>query len=247
VQTEQAQASPDQEATEAQSKPAESAEQTPVPADLGPRLPMPNDDVLLMLIESSVISLNHANITGNYAVLREMGAPEFQRANSAERLAQIFAQLRGRQLDLSPILIVQPKLFRKPEMNADGMIRVTGFFPTSPERVNFDLIFQPVNSRWRLYGIAVEPSPPPAAARQPSLTTSEEPTPTAENPEPEARPEPETVKPTPAATPKKAKPKADTDKAATSVDVRDRLDGPPPSPPPADKPKQKGSWNPFGR
>ena len=44
-------------------------------------------------------------------------------------------------------------------MNGQGMVRVTGFFPTEPERVNFDFIFQPVQGQWRLFGIAVKTSP----------------------------------------------------------------------------------------
>jgi hypothetical protein len=237
----QSQASSDDKALPTQNE-AAPAEQKPIPADLGPRLPMPNDAVIWMLIESAVIALNQANITGNYSVLHDMGAPAFQNANSPEKLAQIYGPLRDRQLDLSPILIFQPKLFQKPEMNAEGMIRVTGFFPTKPERVNFDLIFQPVNGKWRLFGIAVEPTPAPLpTAEQPSLTTEE---PQPEAPKPEAKAEPEPAKPPPPPAPKKAKPK--TGDASTSVDVRDRIDTPPATPP-AEKPKQRGGWNPFGR
>ena len=240
----QAQAGSDDEARPAQSEPAPAAEQKPIPADLGPRLPMPNDAVIWMLIKLAVTALNQANITGNYSVLHDMGAPAFQSANSPEKLAQIYGPLRARQLDLSPILIFQPKLFQKPEMNAEGMIRVTGFFPTKPERVNFDLIFQPVNAKWRLFGIAVEPTPAPLpTAEQPSLTTEE---PQAEAPKPEAKVEPELVKPPPSPTPKKAKPKTNAGDASTSVDVRDRIDTPPATPP-AEKPKPRGGWNPFGR
>ncbi len=49
------------------------------------------------------------------------------------------------------------------------MLRITGFFPTSPERVNFDLIFQPVQGKWRLYGIAAntQKCASPAAAPAP--------------------------------------------------------------------------------
>jgi hypothetical protein len=105
----------------AQAQPQQSQSQTPqaqqpVAADLGPRLPMPSDDVLLILIDSSVLALNHANATGDYSVLREMAAPAFQQMNSAAHLAQIFASLRSRTLDLAPILLFQPKLFRRPEM-----------------------------------------------------------------------------------------------------------------------------------
>ena len=73
---------------------------------------MPSDDKLIMLINSSLIALNQANATGNYTVLREMAAPGFQQANSAEKLAQVFRQLRSRNLDFTPILLFQPKLYQ---------------------------------------------------------------------------------------------------------------------------------------
>jgi hypothetical protein len=117
------------------------------------RLPMPSDDSLLMMIQSALIALNQANMTGNYSVLHDMAAPSFQKVNGLTRLTEFFAELRHRNLDLSPIVLLQPRLLRNPEMNGQGMLRITGFFPTAPERVNFDLIFQPVEGRWRLSGI----------------------------------------------------------------------------------------------
>ena len=120
---------------------------------------MPNDDTLLLLINSSLIALNQANATGNYTVLRELAAPGFQQVNSPERLAQAFSQLRSRNLDLTPILMFQPKLYQKPAINDQGMLKITGYFPTLPERVNFDLIFQPVQRKWRLFGIAANTQP----------------------------------------------------------------------------------------
>jgi hypothetical protein len=176
-----------------------------------------------------------------------MGAPAFQNANSVERLAQLFAPLRSRNLDLSPILLTRPKLFRAPEMNDKGMIRVMGFFPTSPERVNFDLIFQPVQSRWRLFGIAVSTRPAPPTTQRQSPSTADEKSPT-EEPKAEAQPktESEPTKPPAAAKKPAAKPKPAAEAQEPAPDVRDRIDNPP-APPPAEKPKQKSGWNPFGR
>jgi len=122
-------------------------QQSPSPTDLGPRLPMPSDDKLVILITSSLIALNQANATGNYSVFRESAAPGFQRVNPPARLAEVFKNLRDRKLDLSPIILYTPKLFRRPEMNKEGKIRIAGFFPTEPERVNFDLIYQPVQGQ----------------------------------------------------------------------------------------------------
>ena len=81
-----------------------------------PLPPMPSDDKLLILINSALIALNQANATGNYTVLHDMAAPAFKRANSPERLAQSLRNLRSRNLDLSPVVLFQPKLYRRPEM-----------------------------------------------------------------------------------------------------------------------------------
>ena len=235
AQAEQAQ-EPEPEAEQAQA-------QQPVPTDLGPRLAMPTDDKLIMLINSSLIALNQANATGNYTVLREMAAPGFQQANSAEKLAQAFKELRSRNLDLTPVLLFQPKLYQRPAMSDKGMIRVTGYFPTTPERVNFDLIFQPVHGKWRLYGIAANTQPvqPNQAAPQ----SQGSPTPTVAPDAAEAvKPAAPVKKPT-----AKPKPAAAQIEDTTPPDVRDRIDNPPPPPPAAaQKPKQQnGIWNPFGR
>jgi hypothetical protein len=120
---------------------------------------LPNPYKLNMMIRSSIIALNQANLTGNYTVLQDLAAPAFRATNDSARLAQIFAPLRQRNLDLSPILFFTPKLSRDPHFTPQGVLRLTGFFPTAPERVNFDLYFQSVQEEWRIFGIGVTTSP----------------------------------------------------------------------------------------
>ena len=83
-------------------------------------------------------------------------ADGFQVANTTGQLANTFAELRNRNFDLSPITVLQPKLSQKPEIDARGMLRVTGFFPTTPEELNFDMMYQAINGRWLLFGVAVD-------------------------------------------------------------------------------------------
>ena len=120
---------------------------------------LPDPYKLNMMIRSSIIALNQANMTGNYTVLQDLAAPAFRATNDSARLAQIFAPLRQRNLDLSPILFFTPKLSRDPHFTPQGVLRLTGFFPTAPERVNFDLYFQSVEDEWRIFGIGVTTSP----------------------------------------------------------------------------------------
>lgn len=109
---------------------------------------------VLMLLRSSIMALDHANKTGNYTVLRDIGAPAFQR-NSAARLAEIFASHRAQQLDLGGVLVLEPQLTIMPRIE-NNMLRMAGFFPSVPSQVRFNLLFAPVDRQWRLYGISLD-------------------------------------------------------------------------------------------
>ena len=65
---------------------------------------VPHNLVLVQLVRSTMIALNHANSTGNYSVLRDLGAPSFRNANTSARLAVLFSNIRGKNLELSPLL-----------------------------------------------------------------------------------------------------------------------------------------------
>ncbi len=124
-------------------------------------LAVPPAESLLIMIRTTLVALNHANWTGNYTVLRDLAAPAFRTANDPARLGQIFANLRSRNLDLSPVAIVTPKVSKPPAITPQGMLDITGVFPTRPLQINFQLLFQPVAGKWRLFGISVNPSPAP--------------------------------------------------------------------------------------
>jgi len=134
---------------------------------------MPDAYKLNMMIRSSIIALNQANETSNYSVLLDLGAPAFRASNTSGKLAQIFSELRSRDLDLSPILFFTPKLVRQPSFTETGILRLTGYFATAPERINFDLFFQMVRNEWQLFGIGVTTSPADVTAALPDQTSSD--------------------------------------------------------------------------
>lgn len=113
---------------------------------------------LTVLVKTSVIAVNQANLTNNYTVLRALAAPAFREKNSPKDLENIFARLRQANLDLSPIVIYEPQFTRPPEISPQGFLRLTGFFPTAPLRVNFDLMFQPVGGEWKLIAVSLQPA-----------------------------------------------------------------------------------------
>ena len=109
---------------------------------------------VLMLIRSTLLALDQANKTGNYTVLRDLGAPGFQ-VNNAARLAEIFAKQRGDKLDLSGVAVIDPQLSLLPQIEPNGLLHMAGFFPSVPSQVNFELLFAPVEGQWRVFGVSL--------------------------------------------------------------------------------------------
>jgi hypothetical protein len=151
-------------------------QRTPAPATAAPLQPSPlSIEQTLYLIRSTLLTLNDANRSGNYSVLRDLAAPDFQARNTAADLAQIFADLRRRNFDLFGVALLAPQLTAAPTLDAERRLRLTGFFPTRPQQINFDLSFQLVGDRWRLFGIAVAtPEAPPLAPAPPAPATKKE-------------------------------------------------------------------------
>ena len=128
----------------------------PVASDPRSTMPaIPDDYKITLLIRTTIIAVNQANKTGNYSVLRDLGAPGFQSANTAAQLAESFGNQRKAKFDLSPILFFTPKLLQKPMLDEAGRLRVTGFFETKPQQVNFDLAFEYVDGEWRHFGLGI--------------------------------------------------------------------------------------------
>lgn len=136
---------------------AQPAAAQPQPSAPAPTVAPPDALTVLKLVWSSMAALDHANQTGNYSVLRDLGAPSFQTNNSAATLGGIFQGLRAQQVDLGNALIVTPAYDFPPAIIQGGLLRVRGTFPLRPNAIGFDLLFQNVSGQWRLFGIAAVP------------------------------------------------------------------------------------------
>lgn len=132
-----------------------------------PKLPVSLEQALY-LIRSTLLTLNDANRSGNYTVLRELAAPNFQSKNSAADLGAIFSDLRARKIDLFPVALLAPQLSAPPNLMSNGMLRLTGTFPTQPLQISFDLMFENVADQWRLFGISVQTPQAQAASPTPA-------------------------------------------------------------------------------
>jgi hypothetical protein len=118
----------------------------------------------LYLIRSTLLTLNDANRSGNYTVLRDLAAFGFQAKNTAADLALSFTDLRRRNFDLFAVALTAPQLTTPPTLDGEGRLRLTGVFPTTPLQIAFDLLFENAGGQWRLFGISVATPAAPARA-----------------------------------------------------------------------------------
>ena len=136
---------------------APGASQPPAPAPTANQAGVPDPIVISKLVWSSMAAVEQANQTGNYSVLRDLGAPSFQANNSTATLGGIFQALRAAQIDLGYTLVVAPTYQFPPAIVQNGLLRVRGTFPLRPAPIAFDLLFQNISGQWRIFGIAVAP------------------------------------------------------------------------------------------
>jgi hypothetical protein len=128
-----------------------------VPAAQAPVSAVPDSLVVHKLVWSAMAALDHANQTGNYSVLRDLGAPSFQAGNSAATLGAVFASFRSQNIDLGYCLVTTPVLQFPAALVQGGLLRIRGVFPLRPRPVGFDLLFQNIAGQWRVFAIAVVP------------------------------------------------------------------------------------------
>jgi hypothetical protein len=137
------------------------APKTPAPTATQ-AIPVPQPEVLLVLIRSALIGLEHANRTGNYTVLREIGGPALQQ-HSAAQLGAAFANLRAAKVNLLTAAILTPQITQQPKVTPEGLLQLVGFFPTQPQRIQFNIVYQAAGGEWRLAGLHVGLTAPPQA------------------------------------------------------------------------------------
>jgi hypothetical protein len=121
-------------------------------------------DQALLLVRSTLLTLNDANHSGNYTVLRDLASQEFQAKNTSADLALVFTDMRRSNLSLFSVMLLSPQLSAAPEIDAEGHLRVSGYVPTSPQQVKFDLAYEATSRQWKLLSLNISTAPVQASS-----------------------------------------------------------------------------------
>jgi hypothetical protein len=122
----------------------------------GAQSKLPTERGMEVLVKSSLLTFNDANVTGNYTVLHAKLSKPFRQQFSPERLKRTFREFAEKNIDFDIIAAMKPTYDPAPEIDDEGKLLVKGYFPTEPARVIFELDFIPSDGEWKLIRINVE-------------------------------------------------------------------------------------------
>lgn len=112
-----------------------------------------------ILIKTSMLTLNDANLTGNYTVLHAKLAKPFRDQFSPDRLKQAFKSFADQKIDFGLIATKPPVATGESKINSRGALLLRGYFDTRPSRVLYDLDFLTSEGEWKPVKLNVDVKP----------------------------------------------------------------------------------------
>lgn len=129
----------------------------------GPQL---SQAYLSMLVHTTTIAVNQANLTNDYTVLHRLGASSFQREQTPDGLGRALTPFREGRIDLSGAVVTAPVWSAEPRI-ADGILHLEGHYPTQPKQVWFYYDFALEGGAWRPVGVGLSLDGPVRIPQQP--------------------------------------------------------------------------------
>jgi len=114
---------------------------------------VPSDDEQEILIRTTLMTFNDANMTGNYSVLHAKASKEVQAQLSIEKLFETFKPFRTNQLFFEDIIYEDYDSYEDAKLDDEGALVLAGVFKTDSIRVKYRLRFVKNDAAWKWLGI----------------------------------------------------------------------------------------------
>jgi hypothetical protein len=117
---------------------------------------IPEQAELISMSESSLISFGKAVKKKDFSGFYEDIAAVWQKQTTAEKLEELFKDFLDKGVDLPGAIKGKEPVFNQPAtINSDGVLMIKGYYPTTPNRVIFQLKYLQEEDEWKLVGIDV--------------------------------------------------------------------------------------------
>jgi hypothetical protein len=115
---------------------------------------LPDDNEQEILVKTTLMTFNDANLTGNYTVLHDKAATPFRKQLLPDKLADTFKDFRDKKVNIESI--VADDIAPGSEAQIDnGVLTLKGRFKDDTRRIRFDLKFIREDNAWKLVGLNV--------------------------------------------------------------------------------------------
>ncbi len=103
------------------------------------------------LVEVTMVMLTRGIESNDYSDIYNASSYEFRKSVSKERLSKAFMPLKEK-INPEQIRKLTPVIQQKSVSNK-GILKIVGYYPTSPHPLNFELEFIKNNGEWRVFGL----------------------------------------------------------------------------------------------
>jgi hypothetical protein len=111
---------------------------------------VPSAAMLTNLTRSTMSLVNEGSKDGNFTGLYAQFSPSVQKNVDQKKLNDALANFKERKIDLSGIATTEPVFFEPPQIDQQGILKLTGMFPTQPRMVRFSLGYRQIDGKWLL-------------------------------------------------------------------------------------------------
>ena len=102
-----------------------------------------------VLIKSTLMTFNDANITANYDILHAKSSKPFRDQFPPDKLKEAFKVFADNRVDLKIVSAKTPIASREPGINDNGVLILYGYFDTTPSHVYYELEFIMSDGDWK--------------------------------------------------------------------------------------------------
>jgi len=112
-----------------------------------------------VLIKASLMTLNDANVTGNYSVLHAKLAKSLREEVTPDKLKQVFKSFTDQKIDFDIVAAKAPVATKDAVVDARGALVLRGYFEVAASRVTYELDFVPSEGEWKPIKLNVDVKP----------------------------------------------------------------------------------------
>jgi hypothetical protein len=117
---------------------------------------VPDKTVQEVLIKTTLLSFNDANVTGNYTVLHAKASKPFRDQFPPEKMKQVFNDFAAKHIDIAYVAAMAPVPDADASINDNGILALNGHFETKPKILRYSLGFIMSDGEWKPIKISVD-------------------------------------------------------------------------------------------